>query len=46
VPARSNAFQDMVTLLTAVLREDESMTVTPSAMLTDIVTGDPREADI
>jgi hypothetical protein len=46
VPARSNAFQEMVTLLTAVMREDESMTVTPSAMLTDIVTGEPREVDI
>jgi hypothetical protein len=46
VPARSNAFQEMVTLLTAVMCEDESMTVTPSAMLTDIVTGESREVDI
>lgn len=33
-------------LLTAVMREDESVTVTPSAMLTDIITGQPREVDI
>lgn len=36
----------MVALLTAVMREDECMTVTPSAMLTDIITGQPREVDI
>lgn len=36
----------MVTLLTTVMREDESMRVTPSAMLTDLITGKPREVDI
>lgn len=46
MPARSNLFQDMVALLTQVMREDESITVTPSAMLPDVVTGEPREVDI
>lgn len=46
MPARSNAFQEMVTLLTRVMREDESMKVTPSAMLPDVITGEPREVDI
>lgn len=46
MPARSNPFQDMVALLTQVMREDESITVTPSAMLPDVVTGEPREVDI
>jgi hypothetical protein len=46
MPARTNAFQEMVALLTAVMREDESMMVTPSAMLPDVITGDLREVDI
>lgn len=46
MPARTNAFQEMVALLTNVMREDESMTVTPSAMLPDVITGDLREVDI
>jgi hypothetical protein len=36
----------MITLLTALMREDESMNVTPSAMLTDKATGALREVDI
>jgi len=36
----------MVALLTAVMREDESVVVTPSAMLPDVITGDLREVDI
>jgi hypothetical protein len=46
MPARTNEFQEMVALLTNVMREDDSMTVTPSAMLPDIVTGTLREVDI
>jgi len=46
MPARTNEFQEMVALLTTVMREDDSMTVTPSAMLPDIVTGTLREVDI
>jgi hypothetical protein len=46
MPARSDPFQEMVALLTQVMREDDSMTVTPSAMLTDLITGDEREVDI
>lgn len=39
MPARSNAFQEMVALLTQVMREDESIKVTPSALLPDVITG-------
>lgn len=46
MPARTNSFQEMVALLTVVMREDESMMVTPSAMLPDVITGDPREVGI
>ena len=46
MPARSNTFQEMVALLTQVMREDESMKVTPSAMLPDVITGELREVDI
>lgn len=46
MPARSNAFQEMVALLTQVMREDESIKVTPSALLPDVITGELREVDI
>lgn len=46
MPARTNEFQEMVTLLTRVMREDDSVIVNPSAMLTDIITGELREVDI
>lgn len=36
----------MVALITRVMREDESIKVTPSAMLKDIITGELREVDI
>lgn len=36
----------MVALLTRIMREDESMKVTPSAMLPDVITGELREVDI
>lgn len=43
VPARSNDFQELITLLTQVLGAEAA---TPSQMLTDTVTGEPREVDI
>jgi hypothetical protein len=43
VPARTNEFQDLITVLTQVLGEERA---TPSAMLIDAVTGQPREVDI
>jgi hypothetical protein len=44
MPPRTNAFQRLVTLLTATLAGHAQ--VTESAMLTDRVTGEPREVDI
>lgn len=44
MPKRTNAFQRLVTLLTASLADDAE--VTESAMLVDRVTGEPREVDI
>lgn len=46
MPARSNAFQEMVALLTQVMRQDETIKVTPSALLPDVITGELREVDI
>ncbi|WP_431240424.1 hypothetical protein ACQ86B_13625 [Mycolicibacterium aichiense] len=46
MPARTNEFQEMVALLTQIMREDESMTVTPSKMLPDVITGKLREVDV
>ncbi|SDU80877.1 hypothetical protein [Pseudomonas sihuiensis] len=44
MPRRTNAFQRLVTLLTATLAERAE--VTESAMLMDRVSGEPREVDI
>lgn len=44
MPPRTNAFQRLVTLLTATLAGHAQ--VTESAMLTDRVTGEPREVDV
>lgn len=46
MPPRTNAFQNTVALVTALMREDDSVTATPSAMVTDRATGRPREVDI
>jgi hypothetical protein len=46
VPERTNEFQNMIGLLTALMREDESMKVTSPAMVTDKATGSPREVDV
>jgi hypothetical protein len=46
MPARTDKFQNMIGLLTALMREDESMKVTSPAMVTDKATGSPREVDV
>jgi hypothetical protein len=46
MPGRSNEFQRLVLLLTRILRADDSLNVTESAMLTDIALGKRREVDV
>jgi hypothetical protein len=46
MPVRTNEFQNMIALLTVLMREDESRKVTSSAMVNDKATGLAREVDI